>query len=147
MLSEDLLTSPLETVPEYSPINIPSSDSPSGAPGSQEMSEPDPVARPKRKHGAIPSKPQVINNSSLLYYITLNILFKSTAKISEETEERANDESGEIVTTPPGHRKSILDTLRPRSKSDAYATYKQRKPSFLAQLKLKKSKNVRKLEF
>ena len=67
MLSEDLLTGPLETVPEYSPININSSDNPPGAPGSQEMSEPDPVARPKRKLGAIPSKPQVINNSSLLY--------------------------------------------------------------------------------
>ena len=48
------------------------------------------------------------------------------------------------VSTPPGHRKSILESLRPRSKSDAYASYKQRKSSFLTQLKTKKTKNVNK---
>ena len=63
-----------------------------------------------------------------------------TIRENVEDEENAGDET----LTPPAIRKtSILDTLRPRSKSDAYATYKQRKSSFLTQLKLKKNKNVR----
>ena len=67
-----------------------------------------------------------------------------TIRENVEDEENAGDET----VTPPALRKtSILDTLRPRSKSDAYATYKQRKSSFLTQLKLKKNKNVRLLNF
>ena len=67
-----------------------------------------------------------------------------TIRENVEDEENAGDET----LTPPAIRKtSILDTLRPRSKSDAYATYKQRKSSFLTQLKLKKNKNVRLLNF
>ena len=62
--------------------------------------------------------------------------------IRENVEEEVN--AGDETMTPPSLRKtSILDTLRPRSKSDAYATYKQRKSSFLTQLKMKKNKNVR----
>ena len=73
-----------------------------------------------------------------------NLLLQSTANVriegSGEEEENAGDET---VTTPPALRKtSLLDTLRPRSKSDAYASYKQRKSSFLTQLKMKKNKNV-----
>ena len=49
----------------------------------------------------------------------------------------------DTLASPPGHRKNILDSLRPRSKSDAYASYKQKKSSFLNQLKIKKaSRNV-----
>ena len=52
-----------------------------------------------------------------------------TIRENVEDEENAGDET----LTPPAIRKtSILDTLRPRSKSDAYATYKQRKSSFLS---------------
>ena len=66
--------------------------------------------------------------------------------IREDVEDEEN--AGDETVTPPALRKtSILDTLRPRSKSDAYATYKQRKSSFLTQLKLKKNKNVRLLNF
>ena len=62
--------------------------------------------------------------------------------IRENVEEDVS--AGDETMTPPSLRKtSILDTLRPRSKSDAYATYKQRKSSFLTQLKMKKNKNVR----
>ena len=72
------------------------------------------------------------------------MFLKSTANV--RIEERGEDEENaedETVTTPPALRKtSLLDTLRPRSKSDAYATYKQRKSSFLTQLKMKKNKNV-----
>ena len=76
--------------------------------------------------------------------MTAICFFQSTANVriegSGEEEENAEDET---VTTPPALRKtSLLDTLRPRSKSDAYATYKQRKSSFLTQLKMKKNKNV-----
>ena len=67
-----------------------------------------------------------------------------TIRENVEDEENAGDET----LTPPAIRKtSILDTLRPRSKSDAYATYKQRKSSFLTQLKMKKNKNVRFMNF
>ena len=67
-----------------------------------------------------------------------------TIRENAEDEENAGDET----VTPPALRKtSILDTLRPRSKSDAYATYKQRKSSFLTQLKMKKNKNVRFMNF
>ena len=77
------------------------------------------------------------------------VVIQSTTTISikenGDDEEKTEDET---VTTPPAHRKtSILDTLRPRSKSDAYATYKQRKSSFLTQLKMKKSKNVSLMNF
>lgn len=133
MLTEDVVMTPLETVPENSAMNI--SDYSDGIKDKCDLHS-------ESKLGTTPSKNTVIFPKPLVNDNHLHLQSTANVRIEEGCEDEENAED-ETVTTPPTLRKtSILDTLRPRSKSDAYASYKQRKSSFLTQLKMKKNKNV-----
>ena len=113
MSPEELCTPQLETVPEYNEeiiTNVPPSEG---------------VCKPKRKFG-LPSyllQPKVVIQPTESNYLQ---------SVSLEEEKRKVPVS---PLTPPTNRKGILETFRPRSKSDV--TYKSKRPSFLNQLKRK----------
>ena len=109
MSPEDLCATQLETVPEYN------EELQTGSVPSHEG-----VGKPKRKFG-LPS------------YL---LQPKPSPSVTEDSPEEV--ERGIAPLTPPSNRKGILETFRPRSKSDV--TYKTKRPSFLNQLK---RKNVR----
>ena len=110
MSPEDLCASQLETVPEYNEEIQTTTTVPHH----------EGVGKPKRKFG-LPS------------YL---LQPKPTQSATEDSPEE--NERGIAPLTPPSNKKGILDTFRPRSKSDV--TYKSKRPSFLNQLK---RKNVR----
>ena len=109
MSPEDLCATQLETVPEYNEELQTTT-----------VAHHEGVSKPKRKFG-LPS------------YL---LQPKPTPSGTEDSPEE--DEKRMAPLTPPSNRKGILETFRPRSKSDV--TYKSKRPSFLNQLK---RKNVR----
>lgn len=120
----------LETVPEYSTICTTGTDTlttntPVSGHTHGHTPELVPVSRPKRK---------MATHSAYTDY-TLPVHQQMCEPNQEE-----NDADISSPTTPSGQRKSFLENFRPRSKSDAYA--KQKRSSFLNQLKLKKTKHV-----
>ena len=127
MLTEEPVSTPtpLETVPEYSIITTSTTHpvSPTSTDTTTAFSSPDPVSKPRRKHGTL---------------ITSYIL-SSRQQIPATINDNDDEDDTNCPSTPPGQRKGILDTLRPRSKSDA-TSYKNRRPSFLK--KLSRSKPV-----
>ena len=111
MSPEELCASHLETVPEYSEeiiAHVPLSDG---------------VCKPKRKFG-LPS-----------YLLQARAVTQSEDSSYLHSMSLEEEGRGERPLTPPTNRKGILETFRPRSKSDV--TYKSKRPSFLNQLKRK----------
>ena len=108
----------LETVPEYSAITTTSTTTRTTNTSVLAIISPElSVAKPKRKLAAAPVTPPVL-----------------------KSEDVHSEEDNSSPTSPSAQRRSFLDTLRPRSKSDA--SYAKKRSSFLTQLKLKKTKHV-----
>ena len=123
----------LQTVPEHGDLQVP------GVGPALQL-------RPKRKYGAIapflPSKPQV--SKAVMLDTSINTILQAptaapaTARsISVPTPASDSATAGEDsltpLTPPPGRKHGLLDSFRPRSKSDATSRSSKR-PSFLAQL-------------
>ena len=113
MTQEEVVPAQLETVPEYTEDGVTS------------LSPSEGVTRPKRKFG-LPS-----------YLLQTKSLTEDSGPRSVCLE--VEEETGVPSLTPPTNRKGILETFRPRSKSDV--TYKSKRPSFLNQLKRKNVRN------
>jgi len=133
MLSDESCSPPtgLQTVPEYSTITTTTNQNISDISSIytstvSPLQSPEPVAKPKRKHGTLLSSYILQNRQQSPAFPTC-------------IEPLSTEEP--TPTTPPCQMKGILDTIRPRSKSDA-TSYKQRRSSFLTQLKIKRSKPV-----
>ena len=117
---EELCATQLETVPEYSEELLTALTPTEG------------VSKPKRKFG-LPSyllQPKVVSPLEDP---------NTSQSVSLELEEERRMSPLTPPTNRKGNRERILETFRPRSKSDV--TYKSKRPSFLNQLKRKNVRN------